>query len=126
MSNKGDRRERELINLLDTEGFAALRAPASGAATSRELPDMLAGDGDNFYAIEAKTRDTDRFYIDGVEVEALFYFALMFGAKARLAIRFDGEEWRFIHPSRLHITNGGNYRIDKEFILSEGNTINEL
>ena len=37
---KGDRRERELVNALDEAGFAVMRAPASGAATDRELPDV--------------------------------------------------------------------------------------
>lgn len=126
MSRKGDRRERELTNLLDGEGFVVMRAPASGAATARELPDILAGNGDSFYAIEAKSRDTNRFYIDGVEIEALFYFAMMFGAKPRIGVRFDNENWKIIHPSKLYVTRSGNYRIDKEFILSEGETIDEL
>lgn len=52
---KGEHRERELVNRLDAIGFAVMRAPASGSATDRELPDALAGDGENFYAIEAKS-----------------------------------------------------------------------
>ena len=35
-NSKGDRRERELVNLLDERGFAVMRAPASGSATDRE------------------------------------------------------------------------------------------
>ena len=54
-NRKGDRRERELVNRLDEAGFAVMRAPASGSATDRELPDVLAGDGGTFYAIEAKS-----------------------------------------------------------------------
>ena len=120
-SKKGDRRERELVNLLDESGFAVMRAPASGAATDRELPDVLAGNGDEFYAIEAKSSSGKPIYLDGEEdVEALLFFAKNFGAKARIAVRFDREDWYFFHPSELYVTDGGNYRVKRETALQEG------
>lgn len=120
-SKKGDRRERELVNKLDEAGFAVMRAPASGAATDRELPDVLAGNGDAFYAIEAKSSAGDPIYLDGEEdVEALMFFAQNFGAKARIGVRFDREDWYFFHPSELYVTDGGNYRVKKEKALEEG------
>lgn len=39
----GDRYERELVNTLTTLNIPALRAPSSGSATNRKLPDVLAG-----------------------------------------------------------------------------------
>ena len=127
MSNaKGDRRERELVNTLDEAGFAVMRAPASGAATTRELPDVLAGDGDVFYAIEAKSSAGDPIYLTGEEVEALVYFSQNFGAKPRVAVRFDREDWYFFHPSDLHVTDGGNYRVKKETALADGADLAEL
>jgi Holliday junction resolvase len=125
-NRKGDRRERELVNLLDEAGFAVMRAPASGSATDRELPDVLAGDGDRFYAIEAKSSSGKPIYLEGEEVEALVYFARNFGAKARIAARFDREDWYFFHPSDLHVTDGGNYRVKKETALTEGADLDEL
>jgi len=119
-NRKGDRRERELVNRLDEAGFAVMRAPASGSATERELPDVLAGDGDVFYAIEAKSSSGQPIYLSGEEVEALIYFAQNFGAKARIGVRFDREEWFFFHPGDLHVTDGGNYRVKKETALAEG------
>ena len=89
---KGDRRERELVNALDDAGFAVLRAPASGSATARELPDVLAGDGASFYALEAKSSAEDPIYLTGEEVAALVYFARNFGANPRIAARFDRED----------------------------------
>ena len=65
---KGDRRERELVNRLDEAGFAVIRSPASGSATSREQPDVLAGDGERFYAIEVKSSAGDPIYLTGEEV----------------------------------------------------------
>jgi Holliday junction resolvase len=121
MSNaKGDRRERELVNKLDEAGFAVMRAPASGSATERELPDVLAGDGNTFYAVEAKSSAGDPIYLPGEEVEALVYFSRNFGAKPRIGVRFDREDWYFFHPGDLYRTDGGNYRVKRETALSDG------
>ncbi len=117
---KGDRRERELVNRLDEAGFAVMRAPASGSATDREQPDVLAGDGELFYAIEAKSSAGKPIYLTGEEVEALIYFARNFGAKPRIGVRFDREDWYFFHPGELHVTDGGNYRVKKERALADG------
>ncbi len=125
-NRKGDRRERELVNRLDEAGFAVMRAPASGSATDRELPDVLAGDGEQFYAIEAKSSAGDPIYLTGEEVEALIYFARNFGAKSRIAVRFDREDWYFFHPGELYTTDGGNYRVKKETALAEGTDFAEL
>ncbi|WP_158058750.1 Holliday junction resolvase Hjc [Halorussus halophilus] len=127
MSNaKGDRRERELVNRLDEAGFAVMRAPASGSATERELPDVLAGDGDVFYAIEAKSSAGDPIYLTGEEVEALVYFSQNFGAKPKIGVRFDREDWYFFHPADVHQTDGGNYRVKKETAIEEGDPMESL
>jgi len=123
---KGDRRERELVNALDEAGFAVMRAPASGSATERELPDVLSGDGETFYAIEAKSSAGDPIYLTGEEVEALLFFARNFGAKPRIGVRFDREDWYFFHPADLHTTDGGNYRVKKEKALSDGTDFEEF
>ncbi|MFP9061853.1 Holliday junction resolvase Hjc [Natrialbaceae archaeon A-chndr2] len=123
---KGDRRERELVNALDEAGFAVMRAPASGSATERELPDVLAGDGETFYAIEAKSSAGNPVYLTGEEVEALIYFAQNFGAKPRIGVRFDREDWYFFHPGDLHVTDGGNYRVKKETAIAEGTDFEEF
>jgi Holliday junction resolvase len=123
---KGDRRERELVTALDEAGFAVMRAPASGSATERELPDVLAGDGETFYAIEAKSSAGDPIYLSGEEIEALVYFSQNFGAKPRVGIRFDREDWYFFHPGDLYRTAGGNYRVKKETALADGTDFAEF
>ncbi len=125
-NRKGERRERELVNRLDDAGFAVMRAPASGSATDRDLPDVLAGNGERFYAIEAKSSSGDPIYIDGDEVDALVYFAENFGATPRIAIRFDKEAWAFFDPDELYETPGGNLRVKRETALSRGVDILEL
>jgi Holliday junction resolvase len=125
-NTKGDRRERELVNRLDEAGFAVMRAPASGGATQRELPDVLAGNGDVFYAIEAKSSSKKPIYLSGEEIEALVYFSRNFGARPKIGVRFDREDWYFFHPGEVYRTDGGNYRVKKEMALTEGETIDEL
>lgn len=125
-NRKGDRRERELVNLLDENGFAVMRAPASGSATERELPDVLAGNGELFYAIEAKSSAGNPIYLTGEEVEALVFFSQNFGAKPRIGVRFDREDWYFFHPGDLHVTDGGNYRVKRETALADGTDLDEL
>jgi Holliday junction resolvase len=125
-NRKGERRERELVNRLDGAGFAVMRAPASGSATERDLPDVLAGNGERFYAIEAKSSSGDSIYLDGAEVESLLYFSRNFGARARIGVRFDREDWYFFHPDNLYTTDGGNYRVKRETALAEGTDFEEL
>ena len=114
------------MNELDGAGFAVMRAPASGSATERELPDVLAGDGEDFYAVEAKSSSGDPIYLTGEEVEALVYFSRNFGAKPRIGVRIDREDWYFFHPGDLHRTDGGNYRVKKETALSDGTDFAEF
>jgi Holliday junction resolvase len=125
-NEKGDRRERELVNLLDEAGFAVMRAPASGSATTRELPDVLAGDGGVFYAIEAKSSSGDPIYLTWEEVDALRFFADSFGAEALIAARFDREDWAFFAPHDLHQTPKGNFRVKKEKAVEEGRRLADL
>lgn len=104
-NSKGDRRERELVNQLADHGYAVLRAPSSGSATDRDLPDILAGNGLQFLAIEAKTQANDKLYVPRRELESLEYFAAQFGAIPRLATRWDGDTtWYFHAPIELHET----------------------
>lgn len=125
-NRKGERRERQLVNLLDEVGFAVMRAPASGSATDRELPDVLAGNGNRFYAIEAKSSSGNPIYLDAAEVEALEYFADSFGAEARIGIRFDEQDWAFFNSDDLHVTPGGNYRVKAETALARCSDLWEL
>ncbi len=114
------------MNAFDERGFAVMRAPASGAATERELPDVLAGDGNVFYAVEAKSSAGDPIYLTGEEVEALVYFSQNFGAKPKIGVRFDREDWYFFHPADVYQTDGGNYRVKKETAIEDGETFDDL
>lgn len=126
MSDKGSSRERELVDKFWEAGFGVVRAPASGSATERSLPDIVAGNGEVYVAVEAKSSSGDPIYIDGREVSELMDFKRRFGCKARIGVRFDREDWYFFHPGDLHVTDGGNYRVKKEYALGEGEGFDEL
>lgn len=124
-SRKGSDRERELVNTLAAFGYIVLRIPASGSATDRDLPDVIAGKDGVFYAFEVKASGGDPIYLTGEEVAALEWFSEGFGAKPRIASRFDTEHGDpeygedalpiFVHEiGDLHETDGGNYRIKKD------------
>lgn len=126
MVKKGSNEERDLVHKLWDKKFAAMRAPASGGATKRPLPDVLAGNGDIYLAIEVKTTTKDKIYIDHPQVDALCEFSEIFGAKPFLAIKFKYTKWLFLHPHKIHRTKNSNYRIDKDSALKEGLDLEEL
>ena len=98
---KGSRYERELVNRFESCGWGALRCPASGGGTDRELPDILAGlalDGPSkdypisrALAIELKSGKSTTLYVDKEEVKALKSFAESFGATPLLGARFTTQ-----------------------------------
>ncbi len=125
-SRKGDNRERELVDLFWEAGFGSIRVPASGSSTKRPLPDIVAGNGERYIAIESKSSSTDVIYIKGGEIDALLEFSHRFDAYARIGVRFDREKWRFFHPNDLYTTDKGNYRVKKEKALKDGEDFQEL
>lgn len=126
-NQKGDRRERELVNALAARRFAVMRAPASGSATARDLPDVLAGNAVHFYAIEAKSSSGDPIYLDREEVEALVYFAANFGATPLIGVRFDYAEWLFLLPWHTYCTpSGKSYRVKQTRAERDGVVLDAL
>lgn len=147
-SQKGDRVEREAVNLLDESGWAVIRAPASGSATQRDLPDVICSRPTNAlgfdnnplaatYAMEVKASGGDPIYVDQAEVAALRRFASSWGATPLVCAKFD-LVWG--HPDRgtdrsgiyvlpigdCHHTDGGNVRVKRETAVGEGTLLEEL
>lgn len=124
-SAKGDRSERQLVNTLDARGWEVIRVPASGSATTRDLPDVLAGRNGVAMAIEDKASGGDPIYLDAEEVAALQRFGRNYGAAIYISANFNsepgdpsyGEDWHGHHLLRVnncHETPAGNYRVKKE------------
>lgn len=127
MSNyqKGARGERELISILENRGYVCLRAPASGAGTERELPDVIAGDGSHFIVFEVKRFGSDDYdYISKSEIEDLKYYADNFGAEYYIAVRFDHGDWALLKENDMKETKK-NFRCDN-FKHYDGKCIDDV
>lgn len=116
----GGAKERELVREVDgTEGWVAMRAPSSGSATQRDLPDVLAGRGGRSLAIELKASGGRPVYIEQHEVEALERFAQAFGSEAWVALRWSSRSLQdatfyLTRPQEMYRTDAGSYRAKYE------------
>jgi Holliday junction resolvase len=126
MSKKGTREERELVKMLWDADCAAMRAPASGGATKKPLPDVIAGNGKIYLAIEVKSTSQERIYIDSGKIDALLEFSNIFGAQPYVGAKFIREKWRFVRIEHLHKTKQKNYRLNKELAFKKGIELEEL
>lgn len=126
MPRKGSAEERNLVHKLWDKNFAAMRAPASGGATKRPLPDVLAGNGKVYLAIEVKTTTKEKIYIDSPQIDALCEFSDIFGADPYLGIKFKYTKWLFLPPEIIDRTRSNNYRIEKDIALEKGLELDEI
>lgn len=109
---KGYRFERELLHKLWEIGFAAVRVPASGSM-SYPSPDIVAGNGKTYLAIEVKMRSSLPLYISQDEITKLKEFSEKFGAKPLIAFKVKNLGWRFFSIDMLKKCKLG-YKIDEE------------
>lgn len=116
MKSKGYRFERELVHMFWSRGFAAVRVPASGSI-SYPVPDIIAGNGSRYLAIEVKMRSNLPVYISKEEVSNLIRFSEIFGAEPLIAVRISNAGWRFLNLKSLKQTRGG-YKIDDDVFYS--------
>jgi len=115
LGHRGFREERELVNRLERLGFAVLRAPASGAGTKLDRPDLVAGRRGFCIAVEVKTTRRRVLYVRAESLEQLIRFAERFGAEPYLAVKFkrSGYGWLLLKPDHMEKTGRG-YRITLE------------
>jgi Holliday junction resolvase len=109
---KGFEHERELARRLFKEGFAVLRAPASGAKVFRLIyPDVVAIYKGKVLVFEVKAYSSLRVvYIDARRYEGLMTFAERAGGEAFLAFKLIGSgEWRLVPFTKLEKTKSGVY-----------------
>ncbi|WP_321211199.1 Holliday junction resolvase Hjc [Methanothermobacter sp. DP] len=126
MVRDGSRGERDLVKLLWEKNFAAMRAPASGGATKKPLPDIIAGNGEIYLAIEVKMTSGERIYIDSGKIKGLLEFSEMFGAEPYIGVKFRYRDWIFLSPADLEMTPSENYRLDLDIALERGRDIHEI
>ena len=109
---KGSKFERELVHMLWEKGFAAVRVPASGSI-SHPVPDVIAGNGQKYIAIEVKARSNLPIYISEREVNDLVDFSRIFGAEPFIGVKIRKIGWKFLKIEHLKKTKVG-YKIDEE------------
>lgn len=122
-TGKGVRGERELINLLWTHGYAALRAPASGAASRTPRPDILAGNSKlrRHLAFELKVTHKNAIYVSKKQIAGLAEFASRFGCRPYLGVKFTAKRqpWIFI-PVRMLRSASNSFKVTPEIAAEDG------
>ncbi|MCS7144095.1 MAG: Holliday junction resolvase Hjc [Archaeoglobaceae archaeon] len=116
MKSKGSRFERDLIEELWKHGLAAVRVAGSGVSHF-PCPDIVAGNGKKFFAIEVKMRTSLPLYLSLEEIEKLRKFSEAFGAEELIALKLPRKKWKFFRTKELGETSKG-YRIDEEIYAS--------
>lgn len=98
---KGFRAEHELMKLLESLGFAVLRAPKSG----RDTIDVIACKRGAIFAFECKSwASTVR--ISERQMKSLMDFSEKAGAIPIVAIKEAQEGWRFLKAEEVTANNG--------------------
>jgi Holliday junction resolvase len=122
--SKGSKAERELIHMFWEKGFAAMRAAGSGS-TQHPSPDVIAGNGKLFFAIECKASAEPVKYIEKDKVNQLDLFANSFGARPIVALRFDNEKWFFLKLTDLKVTKS-SYVATLDLAKKKGMSFEEM
>ncbi|WP_087037249.1 Holliday junction resolvase Hjc [Thermococcus litoralis] len=116
---KGASAERELIKMLEKEGFAVVRSAGS------KKVDIVAGNGKLYLCVEVKTTRNDKIYLSEEEVEKVKSFANRFGGKGIVAIKFINNGWYFFDAEKLK-KSGKNYRITLQTAKHKAKTFDEV
>jgi len=121
---RGAQEERELAKMLMEDGFATMRAPASGSKATYPLPDLVAGNSstDLHYAFQVKTTKRRRIYIPKESIDQLVEFSQRFGCQPIVALKFKRTRrpWVFLRPNQLKNTPSLNYKITFIEALEKG------
>lgn len=116
---KGASAERELIKMLEKEGFAVVRSAGS------KKVDIVAGNGKLYLCIEVKTTKKDKLYLSEEDVEKVKSFASRFGGKGIVAIKFINNGWYFFDAEKLK-KSGKNYGITLQMAKHKAKTFDEV
>lgn len=118
MNKKGMQQERNLVKFLNNKGYVSFRVPGSGGGTNRPLPDVMAGNGKNHYAIEFKSSNGDYIHIPSKKIYNLRVFCEGFGAIPIVCAKFSYLNYFFIHIDKLRYTKDLNYKISREQVMN--------
>jgi Holliday junction resolvase len=118
---RGYRAERELVEILWRQGFAVMRAPASGAKIKvADYPDVVAIRAGRVAVFEVKARRSKGvIYVRKEQVRKLREFARRAGGRAYIAVRVPNKGWKFVPVEDLEETSR-NYKISRDALERSG------
>jgi len=122
---KGSRAERELFHRLWEMKWAVVRSAGSGS-TPMPSPDLITSNGKRTIALECKAVKAKAKYFPIEEIEELLEFSNHFGAEPWIAMRFDKEDWFFIHLDNVPESKGSSYTISLDYAKEKGIRFEEL
>jgi|SRR3989338_6051938 len=122
--SKGINAERDLIHKFWGNKWAAIRIAGSG---SNRYPsaDIIASNRLRKLVIECKASGDKSRYLTKEEVNQFKLFSELFGAEPWIAIKFDREDWSFLHLEDLEDT-GSNLLVSKDIAKNKGLLFEEL
>ena len=90
MYKKGRRAERYIVEKLWDLNYAAIRVPGSGRSYRRPHPDIVAGNGNKYLALQVKSTKEKQKYFKKEEISDLKEFCQIFGSDPVIAVKFPG------------------------------------
>lgn len=90
MYKKGRRAERYIVEKLWDLDYAAIRVPGSGRSYRRPHPDIVAGNGNRYLALQVKSTKEKQKYFKKEEISDLKEFCRIFGSDPVIAVKFPG------------------------------------
>ncbi len=90
MYKKGRRAERYIVEKLWDLDYAAIRVPGSGRSYRRPHPDIVAGNGNRYLALQVKSTKEKQKYFKKEEISDLKEFCRIFGSDPVVAVKFPG------------------------------------
>lgn len=122
---KGSNAEREIIHLFWKTGkWTACRVAGSGSM-KYPSPDIIANKEGMHLAIECKITKSKNQYFSLKEINDLKNYAERSGARALVAVKFQGAPWRFLDLHDLEKTPK-NYGVSSKLLEFRGLEFDEL
>ena len=112
--DKGARSERELLNLLDAEGYSVTRSAGSGV--NALSPDLVAMKKGRCIVIECKAWDRGSLSLEPDQFEKILEWESNTEFPTYVAWRMNGMGWFFIKPGEFE-KGRSNYNITKKKVL---------
>lgn len=121
--DKGARSERELLNILDGEGYSVIRSAGSGVNSLS--PDLIAVRDGRLIAIECKAWDRGSLALDPEQYQKLVEWESNSAFPTFVAWRMNGMGWFFIKLEEFE-KGRSNYNITKKKVLGLNRKLDDV